>query len=152
MRRISSRMTFINKRIIPICLFGFLALFAALSITFMISSGQIQIFFLLVPAGMAIVGYVILKKFVFDLMDEVWDAGDALIVKNKNEEIHIPISEIINISYSYVTNPQRATLMLRHSSRFGSEVTFSPLLSFIPFKKSPIVTELIERVDAIRKG
>ena len=101
---------------------------------------------------MAIVGYVIMKKFVFDLMDEVWDAGDALIVKNKNEEIRIPLAEIMNISYSYVTNPPRATLMLRHPCRFGTEVTFSPPISFIPFKKSPIVAELIERVDAIRKS
>ncbi len=151
MRRISSRMTFISKRIFPIYWFGFLAVFAAFSISFMITTGQIQIVFLLVPAGMAIVGYVIMKKFVFDLVDEVWDAGDALIVKNKNEEIRIPLSEIMNISYTYLTNPPRVTLLLRHPGRFGSEVTFSPPVSFIPFKKSPIMTELIERVDALRK-
>lgn len=152
MRRISSRMTFVNKRLFPLVWFGFLAFVVLISMYSMIKKREFQIVFFIIPIVMAVFGYLIMKKLVLDLVDEAWDVGDALIVKNKNEEAHIPLSEIMNISYSYVMNPPRVTLTLRHPSRFGVEVTFMPPTSFIPFKKSPIVTELIERVDTMRKG
>lgn len=152
MRRISSRTTFFNKRVFPVIWFGFLAFFVVGSSFAMIAKGELQMAFLFIPSAMAVFGYFLMKKLVFDLMDEVWDDGDMLIVKNKNEEDRIPLSEIMNISYSYVTNPPRVTLTLRHPCRFGTEVTFSPPISFIPFKKSPIIDELIVRVDAKRRG
>ncbi len=151
MRRISSRMTFVNKRLFPLVWFGFLAFFVVISIYSMIKKGVFQIVFFITPIVMTVFGYLIMKKLVFDLVDEAWDVGDALIVKNKNEEVRIPLSDIMNISYSYVTNPARVTLVLRHPSRIGPEVTFMPPTSLIPFKKNPIVAELIERVDSLRK-
>lgn len=152
MRRISSRMTFVNKRLFPFIWFGFSAFFVVIATYSMVKKGEFQVFFFIVPIVMTAFGYLIMKKLVLDLVDEAWDAGDAIIVKNKSEEVHIPLAEVMNISYSYVTNPPRVTLMLRHASRLGSEVTFMPPTSLIPFKKSPIVTELIKRVDAMRKG
>ncbi|MBI5044067.1 MAG: hypothetical protein HZC10_09640 [Nitrospirae bacterium] len=118
----------------------------------MIAKGELQMALLLIPTAMAVFGYFLMKKLVFDLMDEVWDDGDMLIVKNKNKEDRIPLSEIMNISYSYFTNPPRVTLTLRHPCCFGTEVTFSAPISFIPFGKSPIIDELILRVDAKRRG
>ncbi len=144
-------MTFVNKRLFPLVWFGFLSFFVVISAYAMIKRGRFQIVFFIIPVFMSVFGYVIMKKLVLDLVDEAWDAGDALIVKNKNQEVRIPLSDIMNISYSYITNPPRVTLMLRNQSPFGTEITFMPPTSFIPFKKSPIVTELIERVDALRK-
>lgn len=152
MRRISSRMTFANKRLFPLVWLGFLAFFVIMSTHYMITKRQLQVEFFLIPLLMAVFGYFLMKKLVLDLVDEVWDTGDALIVKNKNKEVRIPLSEVMNISYSYVVNPPRVTLMLRHPSPFGREVTFMPPTSLMPFKKSPIVAELIERVDVMRKG
>ena len=152
MRRISSRMTFVNKRLFPFFWFGFLALFVVVGTYSMMKKGDFHIFFFLVPIVMTVFGYFIMKKLVLDLVDEAWDVGDAIIVKKRNEEVRIPLAEIMNISYSYVTNPARVTLTLRHPSRLGTEITFMPPTSLIPFKKSPIVAELIERVDATRKG
>ncbi len=106
---------------------------------------------LIMPVFMAIFGYVIMKKLVFDLADEVWDTGDALLVKNKNEEELIPLTNIINVSYSVMVNPPRVTLTLRQPCRFGKEVSFSPPVRFVPFSKSPIIAELIERIDAKRR-
>ena len=151
MRRISSRMTFVNKRLFPLVWFGFITSFVVIATYSMIKKGEFQFSFFLVPLGMAIFGYFLMKNFVLDLVDEAWDVGDAIIIKNKNEEVRIPLSEVMNISYSYVTVPPRVTLMLRHQSRLGTEVTFMPPASLIPFKKSQIVTELIERVDVMRK-
>jgi hypothetical protein len=96
--------------------------------------------------------YFLLKKMVFDLADEVFDAGDSLIVRFGSEQERILLSQIINVSYSYVTNPARVTLTLRTPGRFGKEITFMPPQRFIPFAKSPIVADLIDRIDAARRG
>ena len=106
---------------------------------------------LIMPVFMAIFGYVIMKKLVFDLADEVWDTGDGLLVKNKNEEELIPFTNIINVSYSVMVNPPRVTLTLRQPCRFGKEVSFSPPVRFVPFSKSLIIADLIERIDAKRR-
>ncbi len=118
----------------------------------MIAKGELHAQFLLVPVIMAIFGYFIMKKLVFDLVDEVWDAGDTLIIKNKNQEERIPLSEIMNVSYSPFMNPPRVTLTLRRPGRFGKEITFSPPIRILPFSKNPIVDELINRIDAKRRG
>jgi len=104
------------------------------------------------PAVLAVFGYVIMRKFVFDLVDEVWDAGDELVVRNRNQEERIPLSDVINVSYAPFQNPPRVTLTLRRPCRFGKEVAFSAPISLNPFSRSPIVDELIERIDAERRG
>jgi hypothetical protein len=151
MLRISSRSTFFTKRVFPILWFGFLGLFVAMFL-FKGFSGSVPIEALLGPLFMAVFGYFLMKKLVFDLADEVLDAGDALIVRFGSEQERIPLSEIINVSYSYVQNPQRVTLTLRTPSQFGKEVSFSPPARFLPLAKSPIVADLIERVDAARRA
>jgi hypothetical protein len=90
---------------------------------------------------------------VFDLADEVVDEGDALRVRFGENEERIPLAQIINVSYSGITNPPRITLTLRTAGRFGREVTFSPQQSFLSplFRPNPLVNDLIERVDAARR-
>jgi hypothetical protein len=92
-----------------------------------------------------------MKKLVFDLADEVLDDGDSLVVRFGSEQERIPLSQIMNVSYSYMSNPARVTLTLRTPGRFGKEITFSPPQRFVPFAKSPIVSDLIERIDAARR-
>jgi hypothetical protein len=152
-RRISSRATFFHKRVFPTFWFGFIAVFLLVAMPAIIIKGEwSQIVFLIVPVFMLIFGYFLMKKLVFDLADVVWDAGDTLIVKNKGQEEHIPLSEIMNVSYTFFSSPPRVTLTLRHPGRFGKEVVFCPQVSWNPFAKSPIIEELIERIDAKRRG
>jgi hypothetical protein len=151
MKRISSRTTFFTKRVFPVIWFGFLVLFVASTLSKK-SSGGLPVAFFIMPAFMAAFGYFIMKKLVFDLADEVFDAGDALVVRFGSEQERIPLSEIINVSYSYMVNPPRITLTLRTPGNFGKEVSFSPPTTFVPFAKSPIVADLIERVDVARRG
>jgi hypothetical protein len=40
-----------------------------------------------------------MKKLIFDLVDEVWDDGRALIVKNDDREERIPFADIKNVNY-----------------------------------------------------
>ena len=151
MQRISSRMTVYYKCVFPIVMFGFLLVF---TITPFIverrppSASHLP--FVILPAVMAVVFYVILRKLIFDLVDEAWDAGDALIIRNKGKEERIAFADIMNINYSSFINPPRVTLSLRQPSIFGDKVTFCAPVRFVPFATSPVVDDLIRRVDAAR--
>jgi hypothetical protein len=152
MRRISSRATFWYKRIFPIIWFGGLAAFTVLGLFINVRGYRPErLPFVILPVVMAALGYVFMKKLVFDLVDEVWDDGSALIVRNKGQDDRIALSNIINVSYSPLINPPLVTLMLRQPSVFGTEISFSAPVRFIPFAKSPLVEDLIRRIDAARR-
>jgi hypothetical protein len=108
----------------------------------------------LVPVVMGVFGYILFRRLVFDLVDEVWDDRDALIVKNAGVEERVPLRNIINIGYSLLTSPERVTLTLRDAGSLGKEVTFVPSIRsqwFRWFSRNPIIDELIERVDQARR-
>jgi hypothetical protein len=147
-------MTFFYKRIFPIIWFGFLVFFMATPLFAPYFGGTTSgspMAFLLVPAVMMIVGYFMMKKLVFDLVDEVLDAGDALVVRKGHLEGRIALADITNVGYAQFMNPPRVTLSLRHSGMFGDRVSFCAPVSLIPtFSTSPIIDELIKRIDAAR--
>jgi len=125
-------------------------LITAVAVIAMRASHQLQpaIFIMLL---MIVIGYLVMKMLVFGLMDEVWGMGSELLIKNHGEEARIPLADIMNISFMWVTNPNIITLRLRQPCRFGKEVAFCPKGNyFFPFSKNPIVNQLIERVDALR--
>ena len=93
---------------------------------------------------------IFFRNLLFDLVDEAWDAGDHLLFKNKGIEERVRLVDVMNVSYSVLTSPPRVTILLRIPSRLGREITFSPPALWIPFKKSPIIDELIQRVDNAR--
>ena len=152
MQRLSSKATFFHKRILPILMFGFLVVFVVIS--FGASSARNEpppLLVLVVPIIMAIVFFFTLKKLVFDLVDEVWDAGDELLVRNRSIEDRIALSDITNVNYSPYINPPRVTLSLRRPSFFGAKISFMPPIRFVPFTTSPVIDELIARIDAARR-
>jgi hypothetical protein len=154
MRRISSGMTFFYKRIFPIVWFGFLAFFIATPFVAPMFGGTISgspLGFFLAPVAMMIVGYFAMKKLLFDLVDEVLDAGDALVIRNGGLEDRVALSNITNVGYAQFMNPPRVTLSLRNPSVFGDRVSFCAPVSLMPtFSTSPIIDELIKRIDAAR--
>src|ERR1700722_8130235 len=151
MRRLSWRMTFFYKRIFPVFWFGFLVLFIAIPLFFGgRQNGPPPFPFLIVPFLMMGFGYFIMKKLVFDLVDEVWDDGGSLLIKNRGEEERVALSDIKNVSYSPLINPPRVTLSLRRPTVFGDEITFNAPMRFMPFSASPIIKELIDRIDLAR--
>jgi hypothetical protein len=105
---------------------------------------------LFVPVAMAAFGYFLMKNLVFDLVDEVWDAGSELLVKNKGRQARIALTDVMNVSYSVVTSPQRVSLTLRQPSLFGREITFAAPTRWVPFAKSPVIENLIQRIDEAR--
>src|SRR3954447_13820673 len=131
MRRISSQLTFCYKRVAPTLMYGILALDVALPIaTPLLSSKPAELpplSFFLIPIFIGVGFYVLMKMFVFDLVDEVLDDGSALIIKNGGRNDRITLSDIESVSGSIFTNPTRVTLLLRKPSAFGSKVTFTPV-------------------------
>jgi hypothetical protein len=152
MRRISSRMTFFNKRVFPVLWFGFLILFIAGPFVSSVvwNTAPPPPPFFIVPAIMIGAGYFVMKRLIFVLVDEVWEDDDSLLIKNRGEEERVAFSDIKNVSYSPFVNPPRVTLSLRRSSVFGNDITFNAPIRFVPFSRSPIIQDLIDRVDRAR--
>ena len=58
---------------------------------------------------------------------------------------------IVNISHSQMGSPDRVTIHSRQEGAIGNELTFTLPMKLNPFSKSPIVVELIKRVDNARR-
>ena len=145
-------MTFFYKRVFPIFWFGFLTLFMIGPIVVGWRSGENpQAMFFIVPVLMMGFGYFIMKKMVFNLVDQVFDAGDALLVKNGSQQEQILLADITNISYAQMMNPPQVTLSLRQPTSFGDKVTFCAPTRLMPFATSPVIDDLVKRVDAARR-
>ncbi|HEY2623099.1 MAG TPA: hypothetical protein VGI53_06615 [Dyella sp.] len=156
MQRLSSRSTFFYKRVFPVFWFGFLAVMLLTSLGLGRGPGRADLApFLFAPVIMAVIGYVLMRKLVFGLVDEVWLEGDQLLIRNRGEQSRIALRDVINVNATMMTNPRRITLMLRtESSRFGKELSFmpnSPRGIFSAFKTDPVAADLIHRIDALRQ-
>jgi hypothetical protein len=156
MTKLSSDMTFFTKKVFPALWFGFLAV--SVAVTFVSgAASKAGPVFLVVPGFMMVVGFAVMKRLVWDLVDEVYDGGDYLIIKNNGREFRLPLADVMNVSGSLYTNPPRITLRLTNASGagpLGSEVTFSPKRPFSlnPFAKNPIFEDLVVRADRARAG
>jgi hypothetical protein len=147
MRRISSKLTYVYKRVFPAVWFGVLALVVGIV---MAASWTAKSWpplpFLIVPASIALIGYVIMEKLVFDLVDEVFDDKEALIIKNGRKEERVDLRDIVRVDFTQFVNPPRVTLSLRKPSSFGAEVSFCAPFRFSFFSPSLIAKELAQRI------
>ena len=150
MKKLTSKATFFHKRVFPFIWFGFLGVFLCVGLFTNASQNGPGIIFLVVPMGMAVFGYFIMKKLVWDLIDEVYDEGTSLLFRNGDKEVRVRLKDIKNVSYSTMTNPPRVTVSIRHKTVFGDELTFSPPVSWVPFKKNADIERLIDRIDDTR--
>ena len=158
-RRLSSGFTFYLKRVHPVILFGFLILFVAIPIVRGAMHGVFPPLpfsflapFLIGPAIFAVIFYLFMKKFVFDLVDEVLDDGSALIVRCGDRSERIALSEITNVNYSASSGVSRVTLSLRKPTAFGDKIAFCTSAFSVPLWTPPVVDELIRRIDAAREA
>jgi hypothetical protein len=152
MKLISSRVTYFQKRVFPCIWFSFLMMIALAGGVMSNGPWQSRLPILLGPLVMSVFGYALFRKLLFDLVDEVYDLGDTLLVRNKGMEIHIPLANIINVSASTFTNPPRITLRLREPCDLGKDISFIPPTNSNPFKRSMLGNELIDRIDSLRRA
>lgn len=158
MKRISSTSTAFLKRVFPVLWFGSLALGLAGVLTGVLQQKPGTDLTLWPVVGvfgaMGVLGYGLMRKLVWSLVDEVWDDGDVLEVRNRGQRERIPLEQIINVSYTTFQNPPRVTLRLAKPGRFGAEIAFVPVtrLRFGFRQRSELVEDLIVRVDKARRG
>jgi hypothetical protein len=121
MNRISSSWTYFWKRVFPAIWFVMLLLMA-IAVIASAPSAPALLFPLFVISALSLFAYFLLEHLVFDLVDEVFDNGETLLVKNNGQEESIRLADISNVSYTVIVNPPRVTLSLRTQSKFGKEV------------------------------
>src|SRR6202035_3469903 len=97
-------------------------------------------------------GIYFMKKYVSDLVDEDLDDGDALVVKNNGQEQRIALADITNVSYAAMTSPPRVVLSLRHPTLFGDQVAFCAPVQIMMMSQSPVIADLIKRVEQARES
>jgi hypothetical protein len=103
------------------------------------------VFFLVLFVVPLFLAYLIIRLRVRGAVDEVLDAGDALIIRDGDREERVALTEISNISYSCFPGlPLRATLCLRRPTIFGTRVPFCANTRLAPFYK------LTRRIEATR--
>lgn len=76
MTRISSRYTALYKKFLPATCLAFLALFVIGALVG--GKASAEPILVAVPLGIAVIGYFAFKYLAWDLVDEVYDRGDAL--------------------------------------------------------------------------
>jgi hypothetical protein len=146
---ISSTQTFLMKKVFPVFWFGFLAVFMVMG---GVGGAWKDPLFVVVPLFMAAIGFLLMRKLVWNLADEVRDGGDVLLVRRGGDEERVPLSNVMNVGMSQFTNPKRLALRLRKPGKFGDEVVFIPKsgLQFNPFARNKVAEDLIARVDRLR--
>ena len=151
--RISSRATFFAKRVFPIIWFGLVILFGGVVLVNAARGRTDDTLLLLVfMPVMLVMGWFVMRRLVFLLADEVWDAGDTLIVRKGGREVRIPLCDIVNVNYSHASNPAHITLQLRNESQLGAEICFLPPGGRLnPYAPPPLAKQLIARIDAARR-
>ena len=152
MKRISSRMTGVLKRGLPVLLLGLVAAVVGALALGSHATPVPWVVLVSLPVIVFAIVAVLLKMLVFDLVDEVHDAGDHLVVRKGDITERIPLAQIVNLSETVLVNPPRVTLTLRKPGRLGKEIVFSPMAPLLRFGRNPLVAELIERVDAARRA
>ena len=142
MTTISSR----SKQLFPLVWFG-------IGLPFMVAAALVDRQGLSVPllvAGLgSVLGFLLVRPLVGKLADEVVDAGEALIVRKDGDEARVPLADVVHVR----TSRWGVTLHLAHATRFGREITFAPVWRLRDqFGPSGVLTDLIVRVDAARRG
>jgi hypothetical protein len=152
MKKISSKDAVHLKKIFPIFWVGALGTFTLFAL--LRGGARTDVTFLVIPCAMAVFGLVFVRLLAGELVDEVYDCGDYLLVRNRRVETQIPLSEIMNVTTSVAVNPPRITLRLAADHGLGFEVKFTPVRRFTlnPFAKNEIAADIMVRSYRARSG
>ncbi|NRA54895.1 MAG: hypothetical protein HRU23_12185 [Gammaproteobacteria bacterium] len=154
MKKQISNSTFFDKKVFPSLLFTFLT-FMVISVPLAAGEngtttmGSIAI---LAAILMAIFGYIFMQEQFFDLMDEVYDDGDALVFKNSGKEIRVNLRDILDLSSEMTSARRKVTLLLNHETELGHKLTFYTRGNFLPHQNNLAVNleELNNRITLAR--
>ena len=148
--QISSHLTFFSKWVVPLAWFGGLAF--VMGQAMVTDSAEADIFAVLIPVVMIVLGFLFFKTLLWDLADAVYDHGSYLQVRRGSVEDRISLDNVMNVSSTPMMNPPRVTLRLVKPCAFGTHVSFLPKSSLLSlgFSTPRIAEQLIERAYAAR--
>jgi hypothetical protein len=132
--------------------FSFLVMGALGFYTWLTQNGSGSLPFLFLMVAIIVLGFRPVKKWAFDLADEVWDDGTALLVKRGGKEQRVVLSDIKSVTYPTSSNPPHVVISLRQPTVFGDQIRFFGRwrMRILPFTSSPEIDDLIDRVDKAR--
>jgi hypothetical protein len=136
----------IYKFIFPSVIFGFLAF----SIVVILIDDQTHFSWVVAPTLMGIFLAAMFKVFVWDLVDEVYDCGDALVFRKGELEQRVQFDDISNLEYS-PNSPPSATIWTQTEGPIGTVISFRIPATFNPFSTPSLITDLQERVYQARR-
>jgi hypothetical protein len=125
MKQISAPvMTAALRRLLPILWVGGVIMFGAIFVLIGVLQGEWIVLITAVPICMlmAWLGVIGAKYVCFNLADEVWDAGDYLIVRQTGQEHRIALQDIRRVD----CQPQCVILQLRDACPLGKSIHFVP--------------------------
>lgn len=99
------------------------------------------------PLLIGLLVYGVVSATYDSLVDEVWDAGDRLVVRNNDQEFQIPLSDCKRLDY-WSTRPPKATIRLHGRSPLGTHFVFEPRYRFHWYGTPPHIRALQERIQA----
>ncbi len=143
MKRISSTLILWWYKGIGLWVLGAVALIANVYALYLVLRGQLAPAWLLAPVLLTAAGIAYIRRFVLPLADEVFDDGDALVVRRGKDSVRIPLRDIGKVEYSLVFDPPRIALY----TATAGKVVFMPYLTpgMCFFREHPLVAELRKR-------
>ena len=85
LRRLSSKTTWFYKRVFPMWWFGITAIVGVGMIIGVLRGDPIPAPILLIPFALLFGGYFMMRALIWNQVDQVWDAGDAVVIRRRME-------------------------------------------------------------------
>lgn len=155
MKLISSRSDRIIKRVFPAMWFVLLAVFVISDLVGRELGAESLLLHLIMPVLAGVLIYLYIKGAVLNAADEVYDDGDALVVRVGGVEERISLSNIAQIKASVMGSTgtiyatARVTLILRHTCRFGKAIRFHSRPHIGLWNTSPDIDDLLRRIKFV---
>jgi len=157
MKKQISDSTFFDKKVFPTLLFSFLTFIV---VAIQLGSDEtgpstVGLITTITAFAMAFFGYVVMQVLYVELIDEVYDEGDALLFKNAGKEVRVFLQDIHNINSETTSTSTRrkVTLLLSQETDLGNKLTFYVRDNLLPNGRNTVmdIDELYSRINLARK-
>lgn len=147
MRRISSTLILWWYKGVGLWFLAAVAVGGFFAVPYFVARGQLPAAWLLAPPLLTVLGAAYIRKFVLPLADEVFDDGNALVIRHRGQTSRLPLREIEDVRYSLVFDPPRIVLQTARGDK-KEEVAFMPCLNIgmCFFRRHPLVDALKSRI------
>ncbi len=127
----------------PILLLALLACAGA----WLVATGHYGPWATLIPVALALLGFAYMRRFTFSLADQVFDDGDALVIRSKGRELRILLANVTGVKYSFIADPPRITVSFTTAAVPEARVEFMPCVApaMFLFRQHPLAAELRKR-------